>query len=178
MVTQSGTSLEINLDDVVGGDGLADTPFAYEIRVMAKDSSGYSAYSDTITIIDSPIVAVNGNSKLPPGQHGPVIGKAVVNWISQSRATSYTLRWRMLGSDREGDTHTEVDWDIDSVTLPGVFAPNDKKEGIQHSRTSFEITPLATEEIYAHTAQLPYNQWMGLLGAGRLRMAVDGSPPT
>lgn len=43
--SQSDTSYEIVLDNILAGKGLADAPYAFEFRVVAKDSRG--AYGDS-----------------------------------------------------------------------------------------------------------------------------------
>ena len=150
---------DIKLDNVMSGKGLANAPYAYEIRVKATGSGSEfadTAYSDEITIIDSPIISVNGDSSLlqgPPAQDSTA-GRAIVTWKRQQDATSYTLRWRKLGPDANGRAHSSDVWQLDRTSLPGGFDEDDEEEGISSSRTHFTIQPLDLREIYA--VQLSY----------------------
>ena len=87
-IHSSATSpLEIDLDDIIGpiGDGLADAD-AYEIRIKATRGS-VSALSETIQIIDSPIMHASGAS--PPGG-----GEIHIKWTAIPGASGgrYAIR--------------------------------------------------------------------------------------
>ena len=75
-------------------DGLAEND-GYEIRLKTTSDTN-SVYSKEITIIDSPILSINGDSSKVEGPDRQTIGKAAVTWEQQAGATSYTIRWRKL----------------------------------------------------------------------------------
>ena len=145
----------IELDKILASDeGLAKAG-TYEIRVKTTSGS-VTVDSKTIKIIDSPIISVNGDSSLlqgPPAQ-GSTAGRAIVTWKRQQDATSYTLRWRKLGPDANGRTHSSDVWQLDGRSLPDSFEDDHKEKGISSSRTHFTIQPLDLREIYA--IQLSY----------------------
>ena len=95
----TNASLEIDLDDIMSGDGLADNG-AYEIRVKARqkgkggvaDGMG-GGYSDTITIIDNPILTGGRASGNSPGGSG----QATLEWTRIPGATEYIVEYRKLG---------------------------------------------------------------------------------
>ena len=62
----SGTSVEITLDDIFDGRGLFHQPDGFKFRVQAEHSDpGKSSGFSEFTIVDSPIVSVNGRPTKP-----------------------------------------------------------------------------------------------------------------
>ena len=97
------TAYDISLDEIVPFKGLADHPYEYQFRVKAKDSSGAvpeSDYSDVITIVDSPIKSVNGDSRE---------GEMKIRWHTAGSGAQYTVRWRKI-SNKETNSHTSENW--------------------------------------------------------------------
>ena len=98
-----GTECNILLDNITGGEGLADLDAGegYRIRVTVHftDTSKASQYSDVI-IVDSPIRSVNGDSRE---------GKMAVRWNSAGSNAQYTVRWRKI-SNKETNSHTSENW--------------------------------------------------------------------
>ena len=89
--------------EIVPFKGLADHPYEYQFRVKAKDSSGAvpeSDYSDVITIVDSPIKSVNGDSRE---------GEMKIRWHTAGSGAQYTVRWRKI-SNKETNSHTSENW--------------------------------------------------------------------
>ncbi len=79
------------------GEGLADAA-VFEITVTAKETGTMRQHLNReakASIVDSPVVSVNGNSVGSPN------GQALVKWRSISGATGYTIRYRKLGGDFE-----------------------------------------------------------------------------
>ena len=95
---------QIALDDILEAKedesprSLANSDaFQIEVKaqVIASDSTTVLRSSDpseTVTLVDNPIVSINGNSKNVTGEKG----KAVVRWPRVTGATAYTLIYREL----------------------------------------------------------------------------------
>ena len=164
--TVSATSYEIVLDNILTDKGLANAPYAYEFRVKATNSSGTylgSDYSEEVTIIDTPILPADGDSQLPDGHLGPVVGKAAIAWPRQQGATSYTIRWRKLGADESGRVHSDVDWKFNTTSLPQNYAG--EKTINNPSQRTITIQPIDLGEIYA--IQFIYATSEGRVFSGR-----------
>ena len=102
------TGFTFSLDKILDDDeGLDDFP-AYEFKVKSLDSTGAYAesdFSDEITIVDSPIRSVNGDSR-----NAGRFGRMVVKWHSAgSSNVRYTVRWRRI-SDSQSNPHSSEDW--------------------------------------------------------------------
>ena len=68
---------------ILPDEGLADAPYEYELRVKATytgDTYEDSDYSETVTITNSPIIAVDGDSRDTYDENDNPTGKAK-NWI-------------------------------------------------------------------------------------------------
>ena len=78
--------------------GMADGNF--EFRIRAHQTTGgmkeYTAYSQTIRIVENPLTAPRGRAFVPNN-----IGTAELAWIPQGNATNHTVRYRRLDSYRE-----------------------------------------------------------------------------
>lgn len=155
--SQSDTSYEIVLDNILSDKGLADAPYAYQFRVKATNTAGdYSdSFSDTITIIDTPIYGVDGhNSSRTSGD----AGQAVIKWKTptpSAESGSYKIRHRKLLPSTNGSEHTSPDWS------PGTYGPYIRDNGsdfasVTGSKTSHNITDLEIGEIYG--VQLMYEE--------------------
>ena len=143
-----GTECNILLDNITGGDGLADLDAGegYRIRVTVHftDTSKASQYSDVI-IVDSPIRSINGDSRQ---------GKLKIKWDSVgSNNAQYTVRWRRI-SDKDTNPHSSENW------RPVEWRPDSEFDwdSATTSSTEYDINNSAKgivdEEIYA--VQLNY----------------------
>ena len=138
---------EIDLDRILGGDGLADAPYEFHVKATKRGSSHHdSAYSDTITIIDTPIIAANGNS---PGLHG----QAKLSWRTMSNVlgASYlggTYSFRARQADQG---HTKLAWQPGTYVSVGTI---DQTQMTGANRDT--IGGLTKGEIYA--IQLRYEK--------------------
>ena len=165
---------EIELDDVMDSGtpkGLGDDPYSYDIHFEAEVWVGLSPFtnqSETITIIDSPIVSINGDSSTRSGNTGEV----VVKWNIPADVTGYTLRWRKLGG-----IHSNPTWELNSGTYPSSFT-----DGVYINDTDLdswkipsipdsgvEDVPLEIEKVYAF--QLNYTTSTGKVFSARDRFA-------
>ncbi len=148
--TVTDSHLEISLDSIFGsGKGLADED-AYDFQVMAQDSGNSyqdSKYSDTITIIDTPIVEANGHS---PGNQG----QAKLSWRTMANVLgdssyfggAYSFRYRRADGD-----HTQLTW------RPGTYVSDQTADQTQMTGANRDtISGLTKETIYA--IQLRYEK--------------------
>ena len=155
--SQSDTSYEIVLDNILSDKGLADAPYAYQFRVKATNSDGaYSdRFSDTITIIDTPIYGVDGHNSSDTSSNA---AQAVIKWKTptpSAESGSYKIRHRKLLPSTNGSEHTSPDWS------PGTYGPYIRDNGsdfasVTGSKTSHNITDLEIGEIYG--VQLMYEE--------------------
>ena len=112
----NGTSRIINLEHLPQyptKNGLRSFPYL-EAWIVARDDTRSmlpSQPSEEITITPGDITKVDGESDPHNG------GRAKVTWTLDSRATSYTLRWRALGNDRNNRPHTSYQWFLDDTAL-------------------------------------------------------------
>ena len=147
-VHASATSpLQINLDSIVGSNGLANAPYAYEIRIKATNNNA-TAYSPTLVIIDTPITAANGHSP----SSGQTNGQAKLSWRaienvlgdSTYAGGAYSFRYRRASGD-----HTDPGWQ------PGIY---DSDETVNESAmvNGNTIESLVKGAIYA--IQLRYEK--------------------
>ena len=86
----------------------------FKFWVVARDETGVksdSGASESITIVEGPIVEVNGNSE----DHST--GRATVKWEPQTDVTQYRLRWKPLRGDTLGRPHTHYKWALDAGAL-------------------------------------------------------------
>ena len=138
--------VEIELDDIIHSRGLAHAD-AYEFRVRATDSSdtyGDSADSETITIIDTPILSVNGDSREAPMGEGQVDLEwtPIEDILGDSYAEgNYSFQYRKLGLHTDAESGDEVAHS-DYRWRPTNFGPG-------QTSTDDVITGLELEEIYA-----------------------------
>ncbi len=135
---------------MLGGDGLADAPHAYEFHVKATKSGSPhndSAYSDTVIIVDTPITAANGNS---PGSQG----QAKLSWRTMANVLgdasyfggAYSFRFR-----RADGNHAQLTW------KPGKYASDEIVDQAHMTGANNDtIGGLTKEKIYA--IQLRYEK--------------------
>ena len=102
-------SKEFELDDILrNGDGFADYA-SFDFRLMSvhgSDPSKNSAHSH-FTIVDSPIVSVNGDSRGLSRY-----GRMRVTWNSVGSDAQYTVRWRpVVAGDSLISNHSSYDWE-------------------------------------------------------------------
>ncbi len=166
------TELKFDLDNIVGSEGLGDDPYEYHIQIIASLSNGGSPLisnndTNTITIIDSPINSINGDSSSRTDGKG----EAVVKWEIPSDVTGYSLRWRKLKED-----HTSPSWELNSRTYPDEFTGevninntslNTRKIPAILPPLYIEEEPMDLEEIYA--VQLNYTTTSGKVFSARDR---------
>ncbi len=142
----SVTSFALSPRIIVKYRGLAHSPYAYQFRVKAEDSDSNpipsGEYSNTVIVIDTPILAVNGHS---PGA-GTNDGRAMITWkeiVQEDILGSdwrdydggiYSFRYRRLSDS--GNQHTDLSWKPDMPSEPITTSSN-------------PITGLRREEIYA-----------------------------
>ena len=133
------TYKEISLDDYLSDDTV-DT-----FRVKAISSSSLyedSDYSDTIRIVDNPIVRADGdNSSLASSA---TTGNAIIKWTRASGASKYSIRYRKMGGDHTQETWTDIPFGSGSTATPS------------SSARSHTLTGLELEKVYA--IQLNYEQ--------------------
>ena len=133
--TLTDAYLDIDLDDMVSGEGLADNG-EYEIRVKARQrGSGGGAdgmdggYSDTITIIDNPILTGGRASGNSPGGSG----QATFEWDRIPDPTEYIVRY---GAILQG-FHFGY----------GAIPPHSDEDWPQYSDWPYVTRPLSTKSV-------------------------------
>ena len=186
-VATPATKLVIDLDNVMGSTtpkGLGDDPYSYEILIQAQSRVGLTPVtqdSETITMEDSPIISINGDSRARSDGKGEVL----VKWDKPKgvTVTGYTLRWRKLGSDMNTNNHTNYYWELDDSSYPDTYDDTDSGTvDIDKSLTQWKIpsissigedTPLKLEEIYA--IQLNYTTASGKVFSTRDRFVWPSS---
>ena len=142
------TYKEISLDDYLSDD-IVDT-----FRVKAISSSSLyedSDYSDTIRIVDNPIVRADGdNSSLTTSE---TTGNAIIKWTRASGTSNYSIKYRKMGGDHTKKTWADIpeDWtDFPfgnaTTTIPLPLS----------SAKSYILTGLELEKVYA--IQINYEQ--------------------
>ena len=134
---------QINLDNILGlnsPQGLAHaTAFQFEVtaQVIAPDGtvSNSEGPSETVTLIDNPILSINGNSKgTSDGK-----GQAVVRWSKITGATNYTIMYRELPGD-----HTKPGWTVE----PRPASP--RRGSISMAASSAAVDP-SDSTVLTHT---------------------------
>ena len=146
------TFREIDLDNIIGGDGLADHTKGYLIRVTATVGT-QTGYTELI-IIDTPILKALGNSAGSGDTHGEVtLSWADVHdvlddpaFAATNTSGKYTFNVRRLGNSQAGHHHTKLEWKPDNyidINMSNASVDGDDK-----------ITGLKPEEI--HGIQLIY----------------------
>ena len=144
----TATQYDIDLDRFLG-EATADT-----FRVKAV-SSGHtyddSPYSETIRIVDSPILRADGdNSDLADNA---TTGSATVEWDRMSGVTQYTLKHRRL----MGIHHRQNGWRPNQfATLTNTGETVTDSNPSSTDRLTYQKTDLRLGEIYAF--QLNYTQ--------------------
>ena len=142
------TYKEISLDDYLADD-IVDT-----FRVKAISSNSLyedSDYSDTIRIVDNPIVRADGNnSSLTTSA---TTGNAIIKWTRASGTSNYSIKYRKMGGDHTKKTWADIpeDWtDFPfgnaTTTIPLPLS----------SAKSYILTGLELEKVYA--IQINYEQ--------------------
>ena len=139
----------IRLDTIVllnpgGWKGLADHP-AYDIRIKAMRSGDDTLDSDfsEVTIVDNPILSVDGDSYGVDGGRG----KMEIRWRPVDSKALYTVRWRKLPGD-----HRQFGWAVAEARRgwDGISTPTPSSD-----HTAYTPNSLPDEgEIYA--VQLNY----------------------
>ena len=89
-------SLEIDLDNVAGANGLGDKPYSYELRIKATSGGTYpdSELSEVVAIIDNPILTGGGRAT---GKSAGGTPQAYLKWGAIANVRDYTVRYRELG---------------------------------------------------------------------------------
>ena len=165
---------EIDLDDILGGDGLADAPYAYEFHVKAtKSGSSHndSAFSDFIAKRDNPLLT-GGRAYASSGG-----GQASLEWTTDASATSYQIRYRQLGDYsaflRRSADHTSLGWpsgrtwpyyhpaETEDSNAPGNETISGLNDGELYAfqinyETRFEISETETVEYKTYSARDAY----------------------
>ncbi len=153
---------QINLDNILGKDptdptdppeGLAhNTEYQFEVtaQVIAPDGtvSNSEGPSETVTLVDNPILSINGNSK--GTQDGK--GQAVVRWSRVPGATTYIVRYHKLTGDhrRPGWTVSPRTDSLRQGTISILANASDPDEIMRTiGGTTGTLHPLERREIYA-----------------------------
>ena len=93
---------EISLDDY-----LDDTVDTFRVKAIGSRSLYEdSDYSDTIRIVDNPILRADGNNSSLASSE--TTGIAIVKWTRASGASKHSIRYRKMGGD-----HTQSAWSGD-----------------------------------------------------------------
>ena len=152
--------IDIELDKIISSRGLAHAN-VYEVQVKATDSAGVyleSEYSDEIVIIDTPIIAANGNSpNADPNQ-----GKAEVEWSSVANVAEYKIRWRKLSTfgGRPPDifTHRAAGWQPQPAASVQSWSDS---EAVRAGTLQYRISGLDLYEVYAIQLNFKYLKNLG-----------------
>ena len=140
-VTDASAGHTINLDNVVNGEGLAKQT-EFKLRVKAKRASNAqldSHDSELVTIRDTPILSINGDS----ASNGA--GQAVVKWAKVQDAQKYVVRWRRMRSfDRH--PHTDYRWRPQPVENAQRWTESDP---LSSGAREYTISGLLKSEVYA-----------------------------
>ncbi len=139
--------IDIDLDDILHSRGLAHAD-SYEIRIKSTVAPSRplddSLHSNTITIIDNPILT-QGQARATGDD------RALIEWDAISSVKEYVVRYRLLGDSPSPPTfHWETSWP-EFATWPyyevgeteGPFLPPSS------TRVSRTIETLESEQIYA-----------------------------
>ena len=163
-------AVEIELDDILGtGQGLGDSPFAYQFQLKARlnhgiDTPGDSDFSEAIIVIDTPITVADGDSRTAPGG----LGQADLekNSIQGTLGSSYTggtfsYRYRKLVG-----FHATANWQpktefsrnqafvFDADRLSETFEPDEAEHATVEPITGLELEKIyAIQLIYEGTSQ-------------------------
>ena len=147
---------EFELDRIIGVWGLDDNDaFKFHVRAVVPGHATDMIQSEEITLVDSPILSVNGDST----GRGPNDGKMVVKWAwdADYAQNTYTIRYRKLP-----DNHHQIPmmgmagWQPDSAAndmvwaTPSIVQPTPTRD----VSLEFPITGLEQYKIYA--VQLNY----------------------
>ena len=130
----------------------------YTVTAINDDPDKFlhSEPSSEITLMDNPVVRVDGNSKDVVNGNVPALrGQATLRWPKVSGATAYTIRYRQLPGD-----HSRLNWRPQS---PYPYRPEEgppwreirllprdiETDREDRSRYKHPITGLALNKIYA-----------------------------
>ena len=123
------TYKDIPLDSYLA-DNTVDT-----FRVKAVNNSALyedSDYSDTIRIVDSPILRADGdNSSLASTA---TTGSAIVKWTRASGASNYSIRYREVGGNHTGSTWNRMTFGSWSTVTPSSSARTHTISGLTLGR--------------------------------------------
>ena len=153
---------QINLDsiwDVPDSRGLAHADFRFQVTARTKALvSGTLTVTDSqpseiVTLVDNPIVSINGNSKNT--QDGK--GQAAVRWSEITGATHYTIMYRELpgfhwspGWTVSPPTASHPRTSIEVAAASAVTDPNDNTRlTYTIGGTTNTANPLTRNELYA-----------------------------
>ena len=144
---RTGTTSLILLESILEGEGLADaSAYQFQITTVGSSTVNYLASdpSDRVRATESPILSINGDSNLPDGHQGPLVGRAEVEWTRVDAARMCSIRWRILGGD-----HSKLGWEMNTRTLPTSFDDDDKEEISDPQQSAATIQPLHRNRLYA-----------------------------
>ena len=168
--TMTVATLDIDLDEVLPGKGLANGDYQIRVKARQKGKGGVAdgmdgGYSEIITIIDNPILIggkANGDSRPAPAGEG----QALLGWdrIAGVVGGEYTIRtrklfpsehwdtnWSLVGYDRERPVLECVDY---CLSLPDKVFRDLNPFGPTNSRLTYTREKLELGEIYG--VQLNY----------------------
>ena len=148
---------EFKLDRIIGAWGLDDNDaFKFHVRAVVPGHATDMIFSEEITLVDSPIISVNGDS----AGRGPNDGKMVVKWAwdADYAQNTYTIRYRKLPDNHHQiPTMGMAGWQPDSAANDMVWAtppPNVQPTPTRGVSLENPITGLEQYKVYA--VQLNY----------------------
>ena len=147
---KDATEEEIALDDYLDDD-IVDT---FRIKaVSASDLYEDSDYSDTIRIVDNPILRADGdNSSLASSA---TTGSSTITWKKIAGVTKYTIKYRKMPGTSL-DKHSNREWTVDNARTPLLASTVTYSAPPTKTRLTHTKTGLLLGEIYS--IQLNYEQ--------------------
>ena len=147
---KDATEKEIALDDYLD-DNIVDT---FRVKAVSNnDLYEDSGYSDTIRIVDSPILRADGdNSSLASSA---TTGSSTITWKKIAGVTKYTIKYRKMPGTST-DKHSNREWTAENARTPlrtstVTYSSPPTKTRLTHTKTG-----LLLGEIYS--IQLNYEQ--------------------
>ena len=169
-VTTTESVFDVKLDDVLRGCGedmqgnpigtgicmkLSDAPYEYKIRMKATsagDAYADSDYSETITITNSPVIAVDGDSRDTFDEDGNAVGKAKITWQPVMAATGYEIRMVKLSNEQD---HKAVAWSITSISDDQWTSMSLGKSKTSHTEEGLDLYEIYAIQLNYTTADGP-----------------------
>ena len=147
---KDATEKEIALDDYLD-DNIVDT---FRIKAVSdNDLYEDSGYSDTIRIVDSPILRADGdNSSLASSA---TTGSSTITWKKIAGVTKYIIKYRKMPGT-SNDKHSNSQWTVNNARTPLLASTVTYSTPPTKTRLTHTKTGLLLGEIYS--IQLNYEQ--------------------